>query len=161
MNKQSEPVTKVWHDTDEVPIKGAEIVYYNPYKNRIESRKGGMSSYLKRYCKWAYTADLVGIVENPLKFFMTSQEEHESDEFEKEVERWRKEKGADNIRYYECARHFADWQKQQMMKDAVDAKVTGAGSREGSILLAAEFFAENVPVCKYGDKVKLIIVKEE
>lgn len=57
------------------------------------------------------------------------------------------------------ARHFANWQKQQMMKDAVDGLVKGLYSkyikeRDGDALSKAlESFRQ-------GDKVKIIIVKE-
>ena len=51
----------------------------------------------------------------------------------------------------DIARHFAEWQKQQMMKDAVDGEYW-----DGSIYL------DNRPTeYKDGDKVKIIIVKEE
>lgn len=70
--------------------------------------------------------------------------------FDVEVERYRKEKGADNIRYYECARHFAEWQKQQLMKDVVEVEYW-----DGSL-----FKNELRERFKDGDKVKLIIIKE-
>lgn len=74
----------------------------------------------------------------------------ESIPFDVEVERYRKEKGADNIRYYECARHFAEWQKQQLMKDVVEVEYW-----DGSL-----FKNELRERFKDGDKVKLIIIKE-
>ena len=59
------------------------------------------------------------------------------------------------------AHHFAEWQKQQMMKDAVDAEVFvdyninfGYGSLTANIDLDEQHLKE-------GDKVKIIIVKED
>ena len=50
-----------------------------------------------------------------------------NDDLEKEIERYRKEKGAENIRYFECARHFTQWQKKQMIKSA---KLSGWVARD-------------------------------
>lgn len=51
------------------------------------------------------------------------------------------------------ARHFAEWQKQQMMKDATDGEITL--DIDGNIRL-------NCPDVLYvGDKVKIIIIKED
>lgn len=51
------------------------------------------------------------------------------------------------------ARHFANWQKEQMMKEAVEGRVVDAGI----------FATYNTPVeyTHSGDKVKLIVIKEE
>ena len=69
----------------------------------------------------------------------------------------------------DIARHFANWQKQQMMKDAVDGNITSAGSENNYNVAAFRFdeihtFTVLLPVdenAKYGDKVKLIIIKED
>lgn len=60
------------------------------------------------------------------------------------------------------ARHFAGWQRQKMIKDAVEATVHGVSGREGSTMkgIAVTAYAD-VPACKFGDKVKLIIIKED
>lgn len=61
----------------------------------------------------------------------------------------------------DIASHFVEWQKQQMMKDAVEAEVFvdyninfGYGSLTANIDLDEQHLKE-------GDKVKIIIVKEE
>jgi hypothetical protein len=167
-----EPARKVWHDTDEVPMKGADIAYYYPNKNRIESRKGGMSTYLKRHrCKWAYTADLAEIEEIPPKLPLVSQEqEPASKDLDEEINAYLKvslavkfptldiESIKADVRY--IARHFAEWQKQQMMKDVKDATVImthvtmEAVVPALSVVLLDDTYHE-------GDKVKLTIVKED
>ena len=54
------------------------------------------------------------------------------------------------------------------MKEAVDGKVTGIGpNANGEVYdksqkrISATYTADNVPYCELGDKVKLIILKEE
>ena len=51
---------------------------------------------------------------------------------------------------------------QQMIKDAIEATVHGVSGREGSTMkgIALTAYAD-VPACKFGDKVKLIIIKED
>ena len=56
------------------------------------------------------------------------------------------------------ARHFAKWQKQQMLKDAEPAEIGYFNQRGLSIL--TEKAIERMPVSE-GDKVKIIIVKED
>lgn len=88
--------------------------------------------------KWAYVDDLLKVTHSVIKISdqepkteyvlygvdgRNPQEDKDTNPFDVEVERYRKEKGADNIRYYECARHFAEWQKQQMIKDAIEREV--------------------------------------
>lgn len=59
------------------------------------------------------------------------------------------------------ARHFAEWQKQQMINGAVDATVCGVGSGDGEFMKAGEYsVCCDVPRSNIGDKVKLIIIKE-
>lgn len=55
------------------------------------------------------------------------------------------------------ARHFAEWQKQQMLKEAVEGKVY---FQMGGIKRVKSDDFEN-PDIYFGDKVKLIIVKED
>ena len=60
-----------------------------------------------------------------------------------------------------AARHFAAWQRERMMKDAVTETVEDAGGRYlqvGPIGLNDEFVANNN--LNPGNKVKLIIIKE-
>lgn len=54
-------------------------------------------------------------------------------------------------KFKEVARHFANWQKQQMMRDAVDA----------TIPIHGQIWIDNNTGYKAGDKVKVIITKED
>ena len=55
------------------------------------------------------------------------------------------------------ARHFAEWQKSQMLKDAVDGEVYGYVS---PLRKCTSILIEGSPE-KYGDKVRIIVVKDE
>lgn len=63
------------------------------------------------------------------------------------------------------ARHFANWQKQQMMKGTIDGYVTGNDERDIDVWIESERFRwienKNVTELNIGDKVKLVIIKEE
>ena len=61
------------------------------------------------------------------------------------------------------------WQKEQMMKDAIEGEVTGIGpltngnlidSQKKTRRLSATYSFENTPYCELGNKVKVIIVKD-
>ena len=61
----------------------------------------------------------------------------------------------------------AQWDRDKLMKQAVDGKVTGIGPNvNGEVYdksqkrISATYTADNVPYCELGDKVKLIILKE-
>ena len=65
----------------------------------------------------------------------------------------------------ETARHFADWQKQQIMKETIDAEILEMPD-DGNTFFEhthLEICVENLSKEKYmnGDKVKLIIIKED
>lgn len=81
---------------------------------------------------------------------------------EKEIDRiWRKIPDAlsDTIYWKEfdkIARHFANWQKQLMMKDAIEVEIIDPGTY--TIIKTID---DTVLYGRYGDKVKLLIIKEE
>lgn len=54
------------------------------------------------------------------------------------------------------ARHFANWQKQLMMKDAIEVEIIDPGTY--TIIKTKD---DTVLYGRYGDKVKLLIIKEE
>ena len=62
--------------------------------------------------------------------------------------------------YEDIARHFANWQKEQMMKDTIEAKVV---LWEGlkSFALAIHDMDKALSLFNDGDKVKLLIIKED
>ena len=62
----------------------------------------------------------------------------------------------------DIARHFANWQKEQMMKEAVERIVKeDAGGYPYIDATELYDYTEDKPLAKKGDKVKIIIVKEE
>lgn len=60
--------------------------------------------------------------------------------------------------FYVGFKNGAKWQKQQMMKDAADSKITTDGN---SIFPIIKYQLPLTYDCKIGDKVKLIIIKEK
>jgi len=60
------------------------------------------------------------------------------------------------------ARHFVEWQKEQMLKDAVERVVkVDAGGYPYIDAMELYDYEKDKPLAKAGDKVKIIIVKEE
>ena len=94
------------------------------------------------------------------------QEEPASEDLEEEIRRYmdnaptRTDLGQryKDISIVELARHFANWQKQQMMKDAVDGEIVIKCLDQ---MLIAKSEILNDDKFKWGDKVKLIIIKED
>ncbi len=92
-----------------------------------------------------------------------------SEDFEKEVEKmWAQESKCRDTDYtiaeltkqdYEdCAHHFANWQKQKMMKGAIDGKIYETQARSKRKATTTGFVSHLD--YKVGDKVKIIIAKE-
>ena len=81
-----------------------------------------------------------------------------NDEIKKFIEEYGYERGEDKLLIAIVARHFAEWQKEQMMKDAVEGEIGYWNQRGLSIRLDQSF-----EKLGYGEdtKVKIIIVKED
>ena len=82
-------------------------------------------------------------------------EEPVSEDFETEWQNYFKYRGdVATVNIKDLARHFANWQKQQMMKDAVESEVEITS--KGILLpnLKIEDFG-------YADKVRVIVIKDE
>ena len=86
-------------------------------------------------------------------------EEAVSEDLEKEIIRWEDsfKHNPASMGYKETARHFANWQKQQMMKDAVD----GTLDMMSFPLHMWVELSRPIDGGKDGDKVKIITVKED
>ena len=89
-----------------------------------------------------------------------------SDDLEGEINRylstWSTSKDNGIVFCEKMARHFAAWQKEQMMKDAVDGCCISNGKEVGSAInspIGMVFLKYNK--FNVGDKVKVIIIKEE
>lgn len=102
-----------------------------------------------------------------LYFIKSKERDPENEDLKEEIKNFLDQTGApfywageeEQLEWVEIiARHFADWQKQQLMKDAVDG-VTKVDNNE-NILLEANLnhLAKNYD---FSQRVKLIIIKEE
>lgn len=81
-----------------------------------------------------------------------------NDEIKKFIEEYGYERDEDKLLIAIVARHFAEWQKEQMMKDAVEGEIQ---MRYSGSLCAKTIRVINEDKFKLGDKVKIIIVKED
>jgi len=62
----------------------------------------------------------------------------------------------DHVAYENIARHFAKWQKEQMMKEAVEGEITK--DNRGNNVVRAGVFNKDF---EYGDKVRIIVLPKE
>lgn len=99
------------------------------------------------------------IYDNILSFIDSMQEEPVSEDLEKELNRWQiyNDYPTNYNELIKLARYFANWQKQQMMKDAISAKVTEIYYPTDSCL---EIEA-TLPEDRFEDGDKVLIIKEE
>lgn len=102
------------------------------------------------------------------------QEEPVSEDLEEELNKWRHShfhgrrdvdasgEYLERVSQLDLARHFANWQKQQMMKDSKE-RVVRVDADGYPYINGVEFwdYDKDVPLAKAGDKVKLIIIKDE
>ena len=78
-------------------------------------------------------------------------------ELEEEIERISKNEYFDFSDWKAIARHFAEWQKEQMMKEAVGVEVIGE-KRDLRIIDSTQRCLFNA---KRGDWLKILIIKED
>lgn len=86
-----------------------------------------------------------------------------SKDLEKEIQRYLREECSsdDEPSIGEIARHFANWQKEQMLKDAVEASVNYYENIPGGSYVELVADILNPTGVRYKDKVKIVIVKED
>ena len=91
----------------------------------------------------------------------TEKEQPINDNMDEEiVKEWKKFLKDGDIGFVEVARHFANWQKQQIMKEAVEREVkVDAGGYPYIDATELYDYDEDMPLAKAGDKVKIIVVK--
>lgn len=161
---QEEPVSRIWHDASEKPERDDLLIETND--GRIIHRQS-INNYgmVKR---WAYTSDLLNL-DNSCNFGKNLQEEHVSEDLEAEIKRYVYDpyfnlngvavKGATEYLTVEdvadIARHFANWQKQQMMAKTIDGKVLINGM--GNPILHLWDKGKHL----IDKKVKVIVIKED
>lgn len=111
---------------------------------------------------WAESLAIMGELEELRDFIDTLEEEPDKD-LDDEISRTYHDGSVadtsdlDHTSYENIARHFAEWQKEQMLKEAVEGKVY---FQMGGIKRVKSDDFEN-PNIHLGDKVKLIIIKED
>jgi hypothetical protein len=102
--------------------------------------------------------------EELLSFIDSLQQEQPSEDLEKEMERFLSnitpafKDGSYKITRYgfrAVARHFAEWQKQQMLKDAMKGMITCANLNRYILVPKLD---ESLT---YGDKVKIVIIPDK
>ena len=81
------------------------------------------------------------------------QSEVDLEELEKEIKRYLQEIYDRDTTVRDVARHFAKWQKEQMMKEAVEG--------EYDFYPAAVYLDVPIPRMNHGDKVRVIVCKKE
>ena len=84
------------------------------------------------------------------------QEELVCEELENEIKRYLHEVFDRDNTVSDVARYFANWQKEQIMKDAIDAKI---GSFVNGTIYDADFNIDSN--LKDDEKIKIIIIKSE
>ena len=96
-----------------------------------------------------------------LSFINRMSEEPSSDDLEEEIDNWlddglpNEDELVEHIK--ETARHFAKWQKTQMMNEAVATTIDNT-PLNGALGICLHV---NTSIYNKGDKVKLIIVKDD
>lgn len=111
----------------------------------------------------SYEAGELSAYQEILNIIDSLPEEKPSEDLKEEVKRYY----SDNFTYISSdqptlsiltnvARHFAYWQKEQMMKDAVEGEIV----KDITNKLAVTAKNINLKGFKFGDKVKIIILKD-
>ena len=154
--------SKFWHTANETPRKG-ELYLYETNQNIIDILRSN-GKEMPDYCtRWAYVDDL---------FNVKDSEEPVSEDLDTEIaimwskschlnkERDKRIATLTSIEFTEIARHFAEWQKQQMLKDSVEC--TCHESEEGGInLFGVEILSDGLVLdnekYKVGDELKFLL----
>lgn len=145
--------SSVWHDMSEDAENGRNTIIISPkgFYGAV-LRKGGSqlrNHNKERYVKWAYIDDIINI---------TKKEEPVNDELEKAaVEAFKQIVDSNKNNFLEIFKAGAAWKNEQMMAKAVDGEVT-YGKSLAIPSLGLVLYKEELD---YGDKVKLIIIKED
>lgn len=153
---QKEPTISVWHDASEKAEKG-KLYLYRTNQNIVDINRSEGKEF-PDYCeRWAYIDDIMNL-SNVERTGKNWKEEPVSEDLEKEMNKMFPILGhtaSTKLGFYDTARHFANWQKEQIMAKAVDAECFGFQS--------AALFSFKLPVKDYlvGSKVRVIVIKED
>ena len=137
-------------------------------RKEIERRK-------KEYCNGLDA--VTELYDSLLSFIDSLQEEPVSEELEEELTNYfNKFKGLESSNWnwridsvnihsgglLDFARHFVEWQKQKMMKDAIEREVKEDAGGYPFIEATELYDYENdKPLAKAGDKIKVVFIKDK
>ncbi len=120
-----EPVS-MWHDVSEEPKPNMELICVGQYDNPLVLSSNSDSFKSRYISKWAYFNDLLNLY-NVKRAVKALQEEPVSEDLEEEIKRYLHEVYDRDTTVSDIARHFANWQKKVMMKDALDSTMVENG----------------------------------
>lgn len=98
--------------------------------------------------------------------FIDSLPEEGIEDLEEEVREYIANNGYDGLdtemEVQSIASYFANWQRENLMKEAIELKVkVDAGGYPYIDVTELYDYDKNIPLAKAGDKVKIIIIKED
>ena len=165
---QEEPVS-MWHDVSEEPKSNMELICVGQYGNPLVLSSNSDSFKSRDISKWAYFNDLLNL--SNAQRTTKNWKELVSEDLEEASRNYADDEEYGDDVYFSIKASFkagAKWQKQQMMKDALKAVISQVPCSNEII------FYNPASVYKYclpqemnkrglnkGDKVKLIIIKED
>lgn len=122
-----------------LPVMDGDNIYVN-YADRICTT---IEMYIDSLQEEPVSEDLEQAIDNYLATYWGGEKEKQDRPFLKKM-----------------AIHFSNWQKQQMLKDTVEAEVQW---HDGFLLMYDEHEVEDLllPDIKVGDKVRLAVIKED
>ena len=134
------------------------------YKNDIQALE--KECYTNNVCAKYLTLNAqtkIDVCRQILSFVNSLQAEPVSEDLEKEIDKYvntPENQGNPELKeeLSECALHFANWQKEQMLKAAVEGTLSSTITGSEQTVSAYAGYGE---YGKDGDKVKLIIIKED
>lgn len=127
-------------------------------ERRIKAMKDNFATNEASKSKHAYTLRMIDHQEL-LSFANSLLKEPISENLEEEIERFNSQPESNH--YKQTARHFAKWQKEQMMAKAVEREVKiDAGGYPYIDATELYDYVSEEPLAKAGDKVKVLIIKE-
>lgn len=161
---QEDPVS-IWHDASE-PVVGnnPKIILYDPKYNWIDVHAySKCKNYINESkCKWAYAKDLINL-SNVERTGKNWKEEPVSEELEEAAWLYYDKNRLPIPPEWDLHKEFidffkagADWQKRMMMKDAIETSANATITK--GLYLEVRL---NPNIFHLGDKVKLIIIKED
>lgn len=157
-----EPTISLWHDKVEEPEPDKELICIGQFNNPLVLSSSSDSFRWNFILKWAYFDDLLKL-SNVERNGKDLQEEPVSEDLEAEIKKTflnNECSVTDAVSlsaFTRIARHFANWQKQQIRKDAISGKVTVIYYPTDSCL---EIEA-TLPEDRFEDGDKVLIIKED